>query len=75
MCKFAWNKKQGKLNSKNAILHVLKKIEGKDAYVEIASREIDFSKHFGEEFGKKTVQMHMADAERTTIVKSVTFHA
>ena len=34
-------------------MHVLKKLDvnGKELYVEIASKEIDFAKHFGEEFG------------------------
>ena len=44
-------------------------------YVEIASKKIEFSKHFGPEFGEKTVQMDISEGVTGIYVKSITFYA
>ena len=44
-------------------------------YVEVASKKIDFSKHFGAENDKKTIQMDISDGVRGTFVKSLTYYA
>ena len=76
MCRFRWDKRKGQPKPKTATLQVLKRLpQEKEMYVEIASKKIEFSKHFGPEFGEKTVQMDISEGVRGIYVKSITFYA